>query len=730
MTDPSTPGLLNIRPAYNTAAPAEWEPVSPPPYDFLGVTMRVFPLLADLHRLQGFCDSYLNLMPREIAFFRPSVPLVLLVLVDYGKMVSEVRQIGWVSQRETAFIVPLAWMREVDGEEVFVDWASVAPYIFVDQPMSVATGREVYGWPKERGWFEPGTDSWTDVHETVPFRFQLSTKVYPHQPPEPGLGVRTLYTIRERPSQSLFGWPPSVETILNPFRTMSHLLGSSQPLITAATGMWSSALRGGPESWNASARVMMEMIGAVWPLANTTELGNPVSNTINLKQFRDASDPSLLCYQALTNARMIGLRYGSASLMGTPSLLSGDPSGGFEVDIHAYSSYPIVQHLGLLTRPTKRNVDRLKPLFPFEIDLDLRYRAGEIVCWRSKHFDWCTSEEPGPIQDTPPGYNTTLGKHEAPLPGTFDFADVTVRMLALKADPAHLQKLADDLINDAYEKAEGTRPFRATLPFVLFSATNFCSDPVGGEINCWRDREIAFYVPLERAGADGEPEIWFMAPVVFANDEVAVITLREVTGLPVSQGAITSPRDKWMSPDPGAAQPLVRIHSEVVTDANADIPQSQHVVLSLERDRQLAQLAPSLDKNARKGHQRLMVQIRTDGLLRLVTLKQFRDVRDPKLACYQAVVEETVRYTSRDHGEMDEPLVLRICSYPSQPIVDTLGLEVAETIPGATDGSRPSIDIVAPCGGFWIQGSMSHNIGLNRDVFPPPPEPAGRKAGT
>lgn len=724
------------RPPYNTAAPAEWEAVSPPPYDFLGVTMRVFPLQADLRRLDGFCDQYLNLMPREIAFFRASLPMVFLVLLDYGKMVSEARNVGWVSQRETGFIVPLTWLREEDGEEVFVDWASVAPYIWVDQPMSISTGREVYGWPKERGWIIPGTDSWTDVGTTAPFRFRLDTKVRPQLPPVPGSGIRTLFTIREEPPPELFSWPPNPGSIWNPFRTLSHLLASSEMLVNGMAGVWASLVRttvdGGPEAWGSSSRLAAEMLGAVWPLADTTDLPNPRFNTINLKQFRRASDPRELDYQAVTNSRMIGLRYGRTELLGTPALTGGDPSGGFHIEIDSYSSYPVVRTLGLLSRAHPgSNRHHLRPLFPFEVEMDLRYDQGEVVCWRSAHYDWSETEACGATISAAPPYNTALGKHDAPLPGPFVFPDVTWRVLPLKADPARLQALADSLINDSLDRPGGGPRFRASFPWVLLITTDYCnvgSDGCTEEPNCWRDRELAFWVPLERESGGRDSEIWFIVPSLFATDEVAVITLREVMGLPAVQGTLTSPANRWMSPCPPEAEPLLRLHSEVITSVETDVPQTTQVLLEVVREPELPSLPPSLEPEDEKALERVIRTFRTEGRLRLVTLKQFRDVHDPGRACLQTVVEETVQLDIEQQGQVDSELALRVHSYPSQPIVGSLGLEVARTQPGGPVGDPPPTDIVAPCSGFWLYGSMRQEADRIHSVYPPSPpetEPAG-----
>lgn len=732
-----SPDLPDPRPRYNTAAPAEWEPVSPPPYDFLGVTMRVFPLQADLRRLDRFCDQYLNLMPREIAFFRPALPTVFLVLLDYGKMVSEARNVGWVSQRETGFIVPLLWMREKGGEETFVDWAAVAPYIWVDQPMSITTGREIYGWPKERGWFIPGTDAWTDVGSDEPFRFRLDTKVRPRLPPALGSGIRTLFTIREEPPPELFAWPPNPGSIWNPFRTVSNLLKSSETLVNGMVGVWASLVRTtletGSGAWGPSSRLAAEMLGALWPLTDATQLPNPRFNTINLKQFRHSQDPRDLCYQALTNARMVALRYGRTELLGTPALTGGDPSGGFHIEIDGYSAYPVVERLGLLTHTAPRS-DRhhLRPLFPMEVEMDLRYDQGEVVCWRSEHHDWSESGKPGPPISQPAPYNSTLGKHEAPLPGPFAFPDVTWRVMPLEADPVQLQKLTDALINDLLEKTGGGAPFRAPFPWVLLAAVHYCNvrdEGCATEPNCWCDRELSFWVPLERKTEDGGSEIWFNVPSLFANDEVAVITLREVLGLPAVQGDLTCPRGVWMSPYPPPAEPLLRLHTEVVTSVETDVPQSVQVVLEIVREPQpTARTGPETREPKKAAAlERVTRQLRSEGLLRIVTLKQFRDVHDPQLACYQSIVEESARIDIRHHGDLEDGLALRVYSYPSQPLISTLGLRVTETQPGAPSGQPPPVDLVSPYGGFWLQGALRRSADRTHHVYPTVPPEIGEE---
>ena len=44
------------------------------------------------------------------------------------------------------------------------------------------------------------------------------------------------------------------------------------------------------------------------------------TNLLNLKQFRDAGDSELACYQALVNARMLIRKYNGSALLGETAL--------------------------------------------------------------------------------------------------------------------------------------------------------------------------------------------------------------------------------------------------------------------------------------------------------------------------------------------------------------------------------------------------------------------------
>ncbi len=73
--------------------------VNQPPFYFRGVTMRVFPVRANLATLREFCDTYINFVPGEIARYEPFVPFVYVCLINYGRM-QQIQDAGWVAQNE------------------------------------------------------------------------------------------------------------------------------------------------------------------------------------------------------------------------------------------------------------------------------------------------------------------------------------------------------------------------------------------------------------------------------------------------------------------------------------------------------------------------------------------------------------------------------------------------------------------------------------------------------
>src|SRR5216684_6097891 len=171
---------MSQKPLYNDAWQASvlLRGKIPPSFSsFDGVTARMFPLKADLRQLQHFCQTYYNIGPSDVAQFRPVFPYIQLMIIHYAKMRPEGSR-EWISQNEIAFVIPLEWRREENGQSVFVDWVYATPFIFVDDDISLMFGREVYGWPKIAAKIEKELEPWV-LHPRAPTQLMtVSTAGY------------------------------------------------------------------------------------------------------------------------------------------------------------------------------------------------------------------------------------------------------------------------------------------------------------------------------------------------------------------------------------------------------------------------------------------------------------------------------------------------------------------------------------------------------------------------
>ena len=401
-----------------------------PPFQFTGVTARVLPLKANMARLAAFCDAYVNMdIPPEIVHYRPALPYVYLMVLDYGSMSSasmHAQNVGWVAQHEVAFTVPLERWRKENGKLVFKDWACVSPFIFVDDEMSLTTGREVYGWPKVAGTVDASVSLWAS-HPLAGSRvFSFSTQVFPHVYAGKSEQARVLLTIDADPTLSYARLPVDAGNAWSPWNALAQATRSSLSLMgQAADLVWALPVRGFRTDRSLGALKAMGTRAAGYlarlgPPLLAERLGLPAVgasgppglsfDNITVKQFRDAQEPDRACYKALVRSRMGVERINRSGLLGDANLLRGDTSGGYTIRVHRYGSQPIIQSLGIeVTRSEEMgegtHVSVVKPVFPFWNDVDLYYGAGELVCSRIYTHGapgsngWVDAQPPA---DTPP----------------------------------------------------------------------------------------------------------------------------------------------------------------------------------------------------------------------------------------------------------------------------------------------------------------------------------------
>lgn len=104
-------------------------PWKPSALEFDGVMTEVLPLRANPYILEKSCDRYVN-HAGKIARFRPAMPFVFMAALHYPKTSEAAASLGWVSQNEVVFSVPVEWQQS--GGAWGRHWASVSPFLFVD----------------------------------------------------------------------------------------------------------------------------------------------------------------------------------------------------------------------------------------------------------------------------------------------------------------------------------------------------------------------------------------------------------------------------------------------------------------------------------------------------------------------------------------------------------------------------------------------------------------------
>ena len=755
-----------------------------PPFLMTGVTSRVFPLKANMARLAQFCDQYLNMdIPQEIVHFCPAAPYVYLMMLDYGSMSPasvQAQNVGWVAQHEVAFAVPLEHWRREEGRLVFKGWACVCPFIFVDDQMSLTTGREVYGWPKVAGQVDVETPLWADrplaTTRVFSFSTQLFPKVYAGEPESP----RVLLQVDCDPPPSYSRIPPDPSNPWYPLSAAATAMRSSLSLMGSAADMvLGLRVRGYHTHRNAASLLAMagkaggylaQLLPGLIRLGRGRRMPTPTAPTgapgpafenLTLKQFRDAQEPDRACYKALVSSTMGIDRLNNSGLLGDVHLLRGDVSGGYTLRIYRYASQPIIESLGLEVAATEGSTNDgsvavLKPVFPFWTDVDLFYDAGRVICSRTHGQgddadDRWTDEQPDTLASStsqPPEiradesahgyYNTALGAATQPVAGPFAFPDVTLQVYPLLADRARLDAFLAQYLNGPLADA-GLR-FEAFGSYV-YLLVNVTGDQLGtmwssaNNIGWWAEREVSFCVPVKWY-RDGElVSTAMVAPFVYASNDRAVITDREVNGRPSVAATIDCPRDVWLGSS-GPDQPRRFLHMETEAFPALHLGQKgqrrtlleidERDVLPYNDDVGWRMVADSwgetlVDDLKRKTAQRLaeadavrnvkalaLELLAHEAPINWINIKQYRDAADTERACYQAAVHTTRSITRiYDIREIENSLHVRLHRLSGHPIVETLGLQVKSV---DSTGGR-IVKNLQPIRPFWMRVSLEEKLG-------------------
>jgi hypothetical protein len=129
----------------------------PGPLRCEGVTQWCFPIEADPDRLDALCRKVFAEPTDGAIDLRPLGSHVILTLGRVEQIVSEqdpFTTMGWSPEGQSAIWIPVGRVR-AHGEELLAEQLLMfTPYMWVDNPISLASGREMYGFAKAFGWLD------------------------------------------------------------------------------------------------------------------------------------------------------------------------------------------------------------------------------------------------------------------------------------------------------------------------------------------------------------------------------------------------------------------------------------------------------------------------------------------------------------------------------------------------------------------------------------------------
>jgi uncharacterized protein with NAD-binding domain and iron-sulfur cluster len=297
------------------------------PFLCLDVRLYGFAFSVDADALKETCARYFTRPTNNTIQVEPFLPMVVVTFAKLGKLKAEnppYRDVGWAEETEATF-----WIVLRPGQ-IFPMPRPVffAPYIVVDLPLAMVQGREIYGFPKEYGWFdEPTPSEWIQNPADGPQanKFTLDVFGVPKFGADEKFEKRRLLEITRAPVDGA------------PAAPRWHDYDS------AAAELQTIAFRGEP-----GLTTLGDAYRGIWP---------PVGSTMLLKQIPAATTSREACHQSVVEARIDALPTVGSLLRGT-----------YRLSLNALDTHPLTRDLGL-RHGTEATV-------AWWLDFNFRLRAG------------------------------------------------------------------------------------------------------------------------------------------------------------------------------------------------------------------------------------------------------------------------------------------------------------------------------------------------------------------
>lgn len=270
---------------------------SPQPFLLRNIRLYGLVLPADADSIQrNVCDRYFNIPSGGSERFRAasaSVTLAFSRIEAISSTGQPCADYGYFPEQETGF-----WILMVDEKRERLCWT--LPYLFVDSPVAIAAGREIYGFPKQMGRMNlPDTPTPAD-----PFTLDaLALETY-----SPDTGAAMARVVTARPAANVAPASGEWASLGEMMLSLVRILETQDSLFEKARLAYDS---------------MGDLLSGRMPL-------------VFLKQFRDVADGNVACYQSIVETAMEARQFHSAAWLAP-----------HDVDINSYASLPIRTDLGL-----------------------------------------------------------------------------------------------------------------------------------------------------------------------------------------------------------------------------------------------------------------------------------------------------------------------------------------------------------------------------------------------
>lgn len=278
-----------------------------PPFEQKDSLLFGFFLKGDLRKLQALCDKCLNAVSREQYLFEPLSQYVMLTLTrinkDYSLHPAD-REKGWGKEIDASFWVPVGRYIIRDNQKVLdkIHWFS--PYIWVDHPMTILNGRDIFGYPKYLGRFEmPESPANADF-------FSMDIDAFKTHSAETEAGYSRLFEVKRQPVMGVDG-----------------VVEEWDEFTDFACGLYRSMRNWDVDLIHPDSSLMLQLLSG---------LKQPHLPQLFLKQFPDGNGENAV-YQALMTSPAMIKKFRKAGLL----------LGDYEFTLQSVASAPIAEDLGI-----------------------------------------------------------------------------------------------------------------------------------------------------------------------------------------------------------------------------------------------------------------------------------------------------------------------------------------------------------------------------------------------